>query len=243
MKRHSALVSFSHDHHHALVQARRLRRAAAADGDPAPSAAAFRQFFAAVTIPHFRDEEEVLFPLIVDAEEARPLLIEALVDHQQLHALAASLAGSADDLRASMDELGRRLEQHVRLEERSLFPLIERLVSTQQLEGLEAAQEPQRGPVWGLASEDLNATLLVWNAGEGSPEHVNDERDVLIFVAEGSADITIDGDAHELVHGEALIVGKGRRSKLLAGPSGVRYLSAHLRRGPLEIQSPARRGA
>ena len=120
MKRHSALVALSHDHHHALVEARRLRRAAAADNEPAAAVAAFRRFFAAVTVPHFREEEETLFPLLVDAEEARPLLAEALLDHQRLHALAAALDGSAD-LRRSMRELGERLEAHVRLEEASCF--------------------------------------------------------------------------------------------------------------------------
>ena len=94
MKRHPALVALSHDHHHALVEARRLRRAAAADNEPAAAAAAFRRFFAAVSVPHFREEEETLFPLVVDAEEARPLLVEALLDHQRLHALAAALDGS-----------------------------------------------------------------------------------------------------------------------------------------------------
>jgi hypothetical protein len=36
MKRHPALVALSHDHDRALVEARRLRRAAAADNEPAP---------------------------------------------------------------------------------------------------------------------------------------------------------------------------------------------------------------
>ena len=31
-----------------------------------------------------------------------------------------------------------------------------------------------RGPVWGAASEDLNATILVWPAGEGPAAHVNE---------------------------------------------------------------------
>jgi hypothetical protein len=30
------------------------------------------------------------------------------------------------------------------------------------------------GPVWGAESDDLNATLLVWSAGTGPLEHVND---------------------------------------------------------------------
>jgi mannose-6-phosphate isomerase-like protein (cupin superfamily) len=242
MKRHPALVALSHDHHHALVEARRLRRAAAGDNEPAAAAAAaFRRFFAAVTVPHFREEEETLFPLLVDAEEARPLLVEALLDHQRLHALTAALDDSAD-VRRSMRELGERLEAHIRLEERELFPLLERLASA-ELEGLGSADRP-RGPVWGAASEDLNATLLAWSAGGGPPAHVNGERDVLIFVADGSATVTIDREERELAAGEALIVGKGQRRSITAGAGGVRYLSVHLRRPPLEIQpANARREA
>lgn len=234
MKRHRSLVALSHDHHHALVEARRLRRAAASDEEPSAAAAAFRRFFAAATVPHFREEEETLFPLLVDAEEARPLLVEALLDHQRLHALAAAL-DRAGDVRRSMLELGERLEAHVRLEERELFPLIERLAPA-ELDGLVGADRPGGGPVWGAASEDLNATLLAWSAGEGPPAHVNGERDVLIFVADGSAIVTVDGEESELAAGEALIVGKGRRRKITAGAGGVRYLSVHLRRPPLEIQ-------
>ena len=50
-----------------------------------------------------------------------------------------------------------------------------------------------RGPVWGAASEDLNATILVWPAGEGPREHVNESRDVLYVVVEGSVELTVDG--------------------------------------------------
>src|SRR5262245_42251088 len=38
------------------------------------------------------------------------------------------------------------------------------------------------GPLWGLASQELNATLLEWGPGEGPAEIVNAERDVLVFV-------------------------------------------------------------
>jgi iron-sulfur cluster repair protein YtfE (RIC family) len=131
MKRHPALVPLSHDHHHALVEARRLRRAAGdAETDPAAAAAAFAEFFATVTVPHFREEEETLFPLVVDSEEARPLLVEVLLDHLRLHALATRLAG-ASDVRRAMRELGELLEAHVRREERELFPLIERVAAAE----------------------------------------------------------------------------------------------------------------
>ena len=53
--------------------------------------------------------------------------------------------------------------------------------------------------MWGDASDDLNATLLEWSAGAGPPEHVNDERDVLVFVVDGSAKLVVDGEESELV--------------------------------------------
>jgi quercetin dioxygenase-like cupin family protein len=91
----------------------------------------------------------------------------------------------------------------------------------------------------GLASDDLNATLLSWTAGSGPPEHVNDERDVLVVVLDGSATLTIDDEEHELARGETAIVAKGRSRKITAGGDGVRYLSVHRRRPPLQIAGAA----
>lgn len=92
------------------------------------------------------------------------------------------------------------------------------------------------GPVWGAASADLNATVLEWAAGEGPAEHVNEERDVLYAVLAGSVTLTVDGEPQELGAGEATIVDKGARRALVAGPAGARYLTAHVRRGGLEIK-------
>ena len=91
------------------------------------------------------------------------------------------------------------------------------------------------GPIWGAASEDLNATILAWPAGAGPAEHENPARDVLYVVLEGSARLTVEGEERELQAGEALIVEKGTTRALVAGPDGVRYLTAHLRREPLQI--------
>jgi mannose-6-phosphate isomerase-like protein (cupin superfamily) len=90
------------------------------------------------------------------------------------------------------------------------------------------------GPVWGAASEDLNATKLVWPAGAGPAEHAAD-RDVVYVVLEGAATVTVDGVQNELAAGDGLIVDKGSKRSLTAGPAGVAYFTAHLRRGGLEI--------
>ena len=66
MKRHPALIPLSRDHHNGLVQAVRLRRAAA-DGDASARLAAareFGEFFRNEERVHLRDEEEELFSLI-----------------------------------------------------------------------------------------------------------------------------------------------------------------------------------
>jgi quercetin dioxygenase-like cupin family protein len=98
------------------------------------------------------------------------------------------------------------------------------------------------GPLWGLASDDLNATLLAWAAGDGPPEHVNEERDVLLVVVEGSARLDLDGESFQLVQADAVLLPKGARRRVVAGLDGVRYLSVHLRRGGLAIAGASTTG-
>jgi quercetin dioxygenase-like cupin family protein/hemerythrin-like domain-containing protein len=253
MQRHPALRPLSHDHHHGLVEARRLRRAA--DGELATrreASATFLRFYSSETIGHFRQEEEELFPLLVDrSDPADELVTRALVEHQRLHALVDRLdravaAGDPDP--ALMRELGELLERHIRFEERTLFPHVEQAVP-ERLDGIELAAageapaEPVvdllaprgRGPLWGTETDDLNATVLAWDAGDGAPEHVNAERDVFLLVLAGSATVTVDGAPSEVRSGEAVCVEKGRTRRIVAGPGGVRYLSVHRRRGRLQI--------
>ena len=97
------------------------------------------------------------------------------------------------------------------------------------------------GPLWGLASTDLNATLLAWPPGHGVAEHVNAELDVLVVVLAGRASAVIDGEPHRLVAGSAVLIPRGTRRAITAGEAGVRYLSVHRRRGPLQIQPIADR--
>jgi hemerythrin-like domain-containing protein len=253
MKRQSSLIPLAHDHHHALVQARQLRRAA--DGDTTArrtATASFLRFFSMENVRHFRQEEERLFPALVDLAAAEELLIKALLDHQRLHVLVARLdkdlnRGATDS--ALMRELADLLENHIRLEERRLFPLAEELVP-EALGSFDLARQQAeavvdlltllgRGPPWGAETDDLNATLLVWNAGEGPPEHVNAELDVLMLVLAGSAIVTINGEPSAMQAGDAIVLRKGYSRRIEAGPDGVRYLSVHRRRAPLQIAAVA----
>jgi hypothetical protein len=88
----------------------------------------------------------------------------------------------------------------------------------------------RRGPVWGDESAELNATILEWPPGDGPGETVS-QLDVVYVVLTGS--IVLNGD--ELRAGEARIVAKGVSRTIVAGADGVRYLTAHRRRGLLHL--------
>lgn len=133
MKRHHALETLSHDHQHALAVALALRRA---DAQTAPQAiAAFLAFWHAEGQAHFGVEEAILLPAYaVKGQPDHPLVIQMLADHMIIRRDAAGLDSSAslDTLHA----LGERLADHVRLEERQLFPLIEQVLSEVELGAL-----------------------------------------------------------------------------------------------------------
>ena len=120
MKRGAELTPLSHDHHQALFVALKLKRGEAGAGD------AFAAFLDGDGREHFRAEEEILLPtwLALDPEADQQLARRVLADHLELHTWHARLrANEVDD--TELAELGRLLEEHVRFEERTLFPAIE----------------------------------------------------------------------------------------------------------------------
>ena len=96
------------------------------------------------------------------------------------------------------------------------------------------------GPLWGMASSDLNETLLVWPAGRELAEDTNTELDVLLVVLEGGGVAVVEQQEHALRPGNLLLIEKGRSRAIRAGQDGLRYLSIHRRRGPLQIAGPSR---
>jgi hemerythrin-like domain-containing protein len=166
-RRHESLIPLTHDHHHALAQARRLRISAEGDEQQRlTQAREFVDFFDSHTLTHFREEEEIVFPLVVDEPDAVPLLTRLLMEHVRLHAFALGLRS---ELRrgapsgAVMKRLAALLESHIRLEEKALFPLIERMVPGDLLGELTLARAmgPAAGP--GPATETISVND---NAGE-----------------------------------------------------------------------------
>jgi hypothetical protein len=136
-KRAEALVPLSHDHHEALVAGMRLRRAAEATADA--ERAVFLHFWRERCAPHFRAEEEVLLPAFATyGDPYDPVVLRVLGDHVAIRERAARLE-RASATPAALHELGELLTAHVRLEERELFPLVERTLPPDAMAALAAA--------------------------------------------------------------------------------------------------------
>jgi hemerythrin-like domain-containing protein len=148
-RRHDALIPLTHDHHHALVQASALIAASEAD-EPArvETGRAFLDFYRRDPLLHFHEEEEVLFPRLLESVDSIPeALINVLVDHVRIHGMVTRLKTAVEqgDVGSNqLRELGEQLRAHIRVEERELFPLIERSVPEEALRDISFAERKRR---------------------------------------------------------------------------------------------------
>jgi iron-sulfur cluster repair protein YtfE (RIC family) len=140
IKRHKALQSLSHDHHYGLILAQLSKKSSPAYPDLPKSLGAKIEyaiaFFYDELVPHFRKEENILFPLVKGRNEMIDEIINKIVDeHKQIKSLVALLdEKSSEDV---LDEIGCLLESHIRKEERELFKLIQEELSEEELISLE----------------------------------------------------------------------------------------------------------
>lgn len=126
-KRDARLRELSSEHHAALVWARRLRRGL----DRQPMA----ERFARELEPHFAIEETILAPALRESGE-HALVDRLLAEHATLRRLAAA----AD----AHEAFGTALHDHVRFEERELFPRCEAVLADAVLDAvLRASTEPR----------------------------------------------------------------------------------------------------
>lgn len=136
MKRSEPLQDLSRDHHEALAVALGLRRATSENVDAAIRR--FRGYFQPRGARHFDVEEAVLLPVLEELDGGRALSARIRAEHTALRMCAAELAGAAresEQLDVAV-ALGRKLDAHVRFEEREVFPLLETRLAPGELEDL-----------------------------------------------------------------------------------------------------------
>jgi hypothetical protein len=123
MNRAPELIPLSQEHHQALFVALQLRRATPATLDA--TLVALREFWAGGGAAHFEAEEAWFVPDLTDAPGWKDAVARMLHEHTELRARIAVV----DDVAGAV-ELGERLRDHVRFEERELFGMVEATLAT-----------------------------------------------------------------------------------------------------------------
>jgi len=135
MPRHSTLIPLSHDHHEALLIALRLKKGGPTSQhdhlwptDTAKQLHYLKVFFENELLPHFKLEEEILFPVASKLDELRPLVEKLLAQHTIMKGMMDQISknDSIDEsMKKTLTDFGVQLESHIRTEERELFPKLE----------------------------------------------------------------------------------------------------------------------
>lgn len=129
MKRHPSLQTLSRDHHEALLQALSLQNAAKGKASQRVQAlASFSAAWEELISQHFEEEERLLPPLVKGLAEWKTLFAE----HAELRKIVKRvlrLHKSSDPDPELLRRLSTRLHDHIRWEERVLFPKIEKKTS------------------------------------------------------------------------------------------------------------------
>jgi hemerythrin-like domain-containing protein len=131
MKRAPELEHLSHDHHHALDIARRLRRAGADDLEDVR--ARLNEYWETRGAEHFAIEERAFTPALCDEDPRwEGALSRMLREHEEIR------AGHAFERVEDAHRLGELMHDHVRFEEREMFPIIEETLAPAELARLAA---------------------------------------------------------------------------------------------------------
>jgi quercetin dioxygenase-like cupin family protein len=89
------------------------------------------------------------------------------------------------------------------------------------------------GPLWSIASAQLNANLLRLSTGQTIPAHVNGAVDVLLVVLAGQGSITIDADTYTLFPGSVVVIPRGAQREIVSQSDPLAYVTCHVRRAGL----------
>ncbi|HET6768288.1 MAG TPA: hemerythrin domain-containing protein [Chitinophagaceae bacterium] len=128
IKRSKELAPLSREHHDGLLFAWKIKQGIA-NGTPVETLCNYTRWFWSNHIkPHFKDEEKVLVKFLpVDNSFVQQMIKE----HAQIRGLVISLDKKPDS--NSLQLLSEFINNHIRFEERELFPYAEKTLTPEQL--------------------------------------------------------------------------------------------------------------
>ncbi|MFD2541859.1 hemerythrin domain-containing protein [Lacinutrix gracilariae] len=135
-KRHKALQPLSREHHHGLLLSWKIRSGFSKNVSPERIRTYANWFFKTHLIPHFEMEETHIFTIL---EEDNEHVKKALAEHRRLKRLFTE---TEDDFK-TLNKIEEELEQHIRFEERILFPEIQKVATENQMLQIEKIHQPE----------------------------------------------------------------------------------------------------
>ena len=128
IKRSKQLTPLSKDHHDGLLFAWKIRQGLKHGADNNVIAEYVQWFWKNHLQEHFREEEQILAPHLPSDNE---LLKQMFDEHQEIEAMVHITENIADE--AMLKQLADAIDDHIRFEERQLFPYAEQVIPDEEL--------------------------------------------------------------------------------------------------------------
>ena len=130
LNRNKNIVNLSKDHHSGLLFCWKIRQGLKHEVATERMIKYAQYFWSNHLAIHFREEETILFSALKDE-----LVQKAIDDHKQIkHQLVELYKISGDDAKKGLHRLADLIDNHIRYEERELFPHFEKMLSEEQLD-------------------------------------------------------------------------------------------------------------
>src|SRR5215469_4060165 len=146
IRRNKNIVSLSQDHHAGLLFCWKIRQGLKHEIDPGRIKAYVHYFWQHHLRPHFKEEEAFLFIL-----PDNPGIARAKDEHYRIGVVVeAILTGPSEEALRLLPALADTVDNHIRFEERELFPHLEKQLSETQLEsiGRHINEKPHLPDAW-----------------------------------------------------------------------------------------------
>jgi len=140
MKRHSALINLSREHHAALILAQILKKDGPNFKDLPTDDEGKRNytisFYKTDLAKHFQFEEEILFPFVnKQSDLLKEQTVQLISEHKKLKSLIQKLL-TPGNVETLLDRIGMLLEKHIRFEERVYFQKVQEIFPDNELDEL-----------------------------------------------------------------------------------------------------------
>lgn len=134
IKRDKSIQSLSREHHHGLLLCWKLRQGMKKNIAPKRMKVYTDWFYNQYVLPHFKTEEQYLFPVLGADNE---LVKKAISQHRRLTRLFLD----EKQIEKSLSFIEEELDAHIRFEERILFNEIQQTATRPQLRKIKVMHE------------------------------------------------------------------------------------------------------